>query len=115
MNKINYNARLLFILGTACILSCKKQNNKPEDCYANEVTYRTLLNAQATIKKSPDNNFFIIEQGTIDTKLNPCNLQDDFKIDSLQVIVTGNVKRTERFGFGPCCIEDFVISSIRRQ
>ena len=35
---------------------------------------------------------FIIQQGSIDERLRPCNLSDEFKVNNLQVIVSGLVK-----------------------
>ncbi len=95
------------------IVSCKKNEEQSKDCFANEPTIRTLVNSQATIKKSNE-AFYIIEQGSIDTKLDPCNLPEDFRVDNLQVIVTGKVKRNSRFGYGPCCTENFVIAKINK-
>ena len=55
-----------------------------------------------------------VEQGSIDTKLLPCNLPMEFIQDGLQVVISGEVKSTPQSGFGPCCTENFVITKITR-
>ncbi len=60
------------------------------------------------------NGIYIIEQGTIDTKLIPCNLPIEFVQDNLQVIISGDVKLRPREANEPCCTEDIVITKITR-
>lgn len=106
---------MLFVaLFTMSLYSCKKDNNKTDDCFPNETTYRQIVNKQATIRKLPSGLFYIVEQGTIDTKLNPCNLTTDFQVDNLQVTISGDVKATIQGGPGPCCTENLVITKITR-
>ena len=96
------------------LYSCKKDNNKIDDCFPNSTTSRQILNKPATIKQQPGGLFYIVEQGTIDTKLNPCNLTPEFQVDNLLVIISGDVKATVQGGPGPCCTENFVITKIAR-
>ena len=93
--------------------SCKKDSNKNDNCFPNSATVREIKNKPATIQSAGE-QFYIIEQGTIDSKLKPCNLTADFKINNLEVIVSGDVKASAAVGQYPCCIEDFVITAISR-
>jgi hypothetical protein len=106
---------LLLAAGTCLFYACKKNDAKTSDCFPDASTYRQIVDKPATIKQQPGGVFFIIEQGTIDTKLNPCNLPGDFQANNLQVIVSGNVKATVQGGPGPCCTENFVITEIKKQ
>jgi hypothetical protein len=101
----------LFIITIAP--SCKKDKNSNSDCFPNSSTVRQINNAQATVKKAGE-KFYIVEQGSIDTKLNPCTLPQEFQIDNLQVTISGDVKSTIQSGPGPCCTENFVIAKISR-
>ena len=103
-----------FITYLACItlfLSCKKDTAITNNCYANIVTNRNILNKQASVQFL-NNEFYLIEKGTIDTKLLPCTLADDFKVNNLQVTISGEVKNTLKTGV--CCTENFVISKIEK-
>lgn len=94
--------------------SCKKKNlSSVDDCFPDTSTVRTVLNAEATIQLL-NGEYFIIEKNTIDTRLYPCNLAQEFRIDKLPVIVTGEVKNTIRSGVGPCCTDHFVILKISK-
>lgn len=99
------------IILTAVIISCNKDNNNSTTCDPNASTIRQILNKKASIKLM-GTQFYIIEEGMIDTKLNPCNLAPEFKIDNLLVTISGNVKSTTYIGVGPCCTENFVITAI---
>lgn len=94
--------------------SCKKDDTKPIDCFPSADTYRQIVDKPATVRQQPSGTFYIVEQGTIDTKLNPCNLPADFQVDNLQVTISGGVKTTIQGGPGPCCTENFVITKITR-
>lgn len=107
---------LLLTVGLTSILfhSCKKDDTKTTDCFPNADTYRQIVDKPATVRQQASGTFYIIEQGTIDTKLNPCNLPTEFQVDNLQVTISGDVKATTQGGPGPCCIENFVITKITR-
>jgi hypothetical protein len=110
----NYlGALFIFILITALFQSCKKDNGSTTNCFPNDITSRQITDKQAMIK-STNGHFYIIEQNTIDTKLNPCNLAKEFQVDNLLVKISGDVKATAQGGPGPCCIENFVITQITR-
>ncbi len=97
-----------FVALTATVISCKKNN---ETCFQNDETVRQITNKAAIIKNT-GGQFYIVEEGTIDTQLNPCNLTPDFKIDNRQVMVSGDVKKTIYENSAPCCTENFVITNI---
>lgn len=109
-----YNLSFWIGLFLICVsASCKKQANKNE-CFADVPTIRTLTNKQAVVKVTATvYSAYLVEQGTIDTKLIPCNLPMEFLQNDLPVIVSGEVKGTPRDG-GPCCAENFVITQITR-
>ena len=103
--------RLISIFLLLAMCSCKK-DKAPSECFSNATTVRVINNVQATIKES-NGNYFIIEQGSIDTKLNPCNLNPEFWINNLPVVITGEVKLTSR-NSQPCCTDNFVITKIEK-
>lgn len=105
---------LISLLVISFLFSCKKDTTKNSDCFPNASTYRQIINKPAAISQQPGGTFYIIEQGTIDVKLDPCNLPTDFQVDRQQVTISGNVKATVQGAPGPCCIEGFVITKITR-
>lgn len=104
---------LIVLLVMTSIFSCKKDNNSNSDCFPNSSTVRQITNGQATIKEV-GGKFYIIEQGSIDNKLNPCSLPAEFQVNNLQVTISGDVKSTLQGGPEPCCTENFVITKISR-
>ncbi len=100
-----------FILVTI-VGSCKKDKNSME-CFPGAPTVRHITNKHAVIKLTATvNSVWIIEQGTIDNKLIPCNFPMEFYQDGLPVIISGEVKSTPQGG--PCCTENFFITKISR-
>lgn len=94
--------------------SCKKDKSSTE-CFHGAVTVRQITNKQAVVKLTATvNPVWLIEQGSIDTKLIPCNFPMEFYQNDLQVIISGEVKSTPQAGPGPCCLENFVITKISR-
>ncbi len=106
---------LSFVLVTTIICSCKKDNNKntTTNCLPNATTVRQITNAKATVTAA-GGKFYIVQQGTIDTKLNPCTLAQEFQVNNLQVIISGDVKLTSYAVGEPCCTDNFVIIKITR-
>lgn len=101
----------LGVLFSLIFFSCKKSKEKTSNCFSDIPTTRTILDKQATIQLL-NNEFYIIENGTIDTKLLPCSLANEFKINNLPVTITGEVKNT--IPTGVCCTENFVITKIEK-
>ena len=94
-------------------LSCKKEEKKG-DCFPGALTVRRLTDRPAVVKVTGTVYFaYLVEQGTIDTKLIPCNLPKEFLQDGLQVTVSGEVKASPQTS-GPCCAENFVITKISK-
>lgn len=93
--------------------SCKKQDNPDNTCAVHQPTLRKITEAKATVFQSGE-KFVMVEQNTIDTRLAPCNLPAEFRLDQLQVIISGDVKATVQAHFGPCCTETFIITKITR-
>jgi hypothetical protein len=107
-----YCSLVLFI--ALAFFACKKDNVKSDDCFPGVITSRQIVDKPASIRQQSIGQFYIIEQGTIDTKLNPCNLPTEFQVDNLQVTISGDVKATVQSGPGPCCTDNFVITKISR-
>ncbi len=105
---------LLVLLIGLIFLACKKNNDKSNDCFPGAITTRQIIDKPASIRQQADGLFYIIEQGTIDSRLNACNLPTEFQINNLDVTISGEVKATVWGGPGPCCIENFVITKISR-
>lgn len=106
-----YPSFVLLVITIIC--SCTKNDHPGTDCFPDASTVRQIMDAQATIKEV-DGRFYIVEDGAIDTKINPCRLPTVFQVDKLPVIVSGDVKNTLQGESEPCCIEDFVISKISK-
>jgi hypothetical protein len=97
------------------VSSCKKDKNSSAPCFPDAATVRKITNKQAVIKLTATiNPVWIIEQGSIDTKLIPCNFPMEFYQNDLQVVISGDVKSTLQSGPAPCCNENFVITKITR-
>jgi hypothetical protein len=104
---------ILLLAVLAWSSSCTKESNANADCFPEAPTVRQITNKQARVILA-GGQFYIVEQATIDTRLHPCNLADSFRVNNLQVTISGDVKSTVQGGPGPCCMENFVITSISR-
>jgi hypothetical protein len=102
---------LSLLLTAFSINGCQKDKIQVEDCLTDFSTIRQINNQKATVI-SQNGQFYLIESGTIDTRLRPCNLPQKFQVNNLQVVISGNVKSTIRNGVEPCCTENFVITKI---
>jgi hypothetical protein len=104
----------LVIVSLLLLLSCAKNQSSALDCLQDEITVRNIVKAEATIIRTGE-LYYIIEQGTIDTRLLPCNLDPAYETDRLQVVISGMVKASAQIGPGPCCTENFVITFISKK
>ena len=106
---------LVFLLSMFNLVSCKKED-KATDCFPNTSTVRVIDNKKAVVKLTATavEPVYLVEEGTIDTRLVPCNFPMEFYQHDLQVIVSGEVKVTPQTGSAPCCAENFVITKISR-
>lgn len=104
---------IAFLLVLAITFSCKKDNNTNADCFPNKSTVRQIANAQATVE-AVGGKFYIVEQGAIDTRLNPCSLPEEFQVDNLPVTISGDVKFTDYAAGEPCCTENLIITKIAK-
>ncbi|MEP7320435.1 MAG: hypothetical protein ABI761_00905 [Saprospiraceae bacterium] len=95
------------------LVSCIKKENSSGDCLPDVPVFRRVNNQQAEVRES-NGTFFIVEQGTIDSRLLPCNLTREFQINNLSVIISGDVKLTTHNAAEPCCTESFVITDISK-
>jgi hypothetical protein len=101
----------LFLFSSILFFSCKKSKETNTQCFSEVTTTRSIIDKPASIFFA-NNNYYIIEQSTIDIKLLPCNLPDEFKINGLLIKVSGEVKNL--VANGPCCIDNFVITKITK-
>ena len=114
MKKSTSVALLFTVIISVIFCSCKKETAQYTDCFPSDSTTRQVINNRATVKEYPAGNFYIIEKGAIDTRLNPCNLPSDYKVNDLSVTISGKVKATVHTTLEPCCTENFVLSQISR-
>jgi len=96
-------------------ISCKKETKKTV-CFPDTQTIRFIENKKAVVKitASAVEPVYLVEEGTIDTRLIPCNFPHEFYQDELTVTVNGEVKSTQQDQLAVCCAETFVISEISR-
>jgi hypothetical protein len=104
---------LLIILTT--LISCKK-DNKATNCFSDVPTIRQIIKKRAVVKVTATMTepIYLVEEGTIDTRLIPCNFPMEFSQNDLEVNISGEVKLTQQIGSAPCCAENFVIQEISR-
>jgi hypothetical protein len=107
------NRPILFILLSFVLItaSCKKDKNSTAECFPGATTIRQIVNQPATIKQS-NLQFYIVEKGSIDLKLIPCDLPVQFQVDNLAVTISGEVKAAAQQSV--CCTENFIIQKISR-
>lgn len=105
---------LPFILILLCLLACKKQKITATGCDTGAATTRVIADKKATVKMTATMVYpvYLVEDGTIDVKLVPCNIPLQFQQNDLVVKISGEVKTTVAPANAPCCIENFVISKI---
>ncbi|HVG16090.1 MAG TPA: hypothetical protein VM935_14065 [Chitinophagaceae bacterium] len=108
-------AALVLLLNMLNFSSCKKEA-KPTDCFPGTPISRSIVNKKAVVKLTATavEPVYMVEEGTIDSRLIPCNFPMEFYQHDLQVTISGDVKTTQQNGGVPCCAENFVISSISR-
>lgn len=115
------NIYTLFMYGAVLLtgLACSKNDNRKTDgCYPGAPTGRVITDKKATVHISggtvdPE---YLVEEGTIDTKLIPCSpLAEEFRQNNLKVIISGEVKATPYKSGQPCCSYSFVITKIEKQ
>lgn len=112
--KKNFGLKDLMIVSLLLLLSCAKNKSTALDCLQDEITFRNIVQMNATVIRAGD-LYYIIEQGTLDTRLFACNLDPSYKTDRLQVVISGMVKASAQIGPGPCCTENFVITFISKK
>ena len=106
---------LLTLFLSLTIVTCRKKNTDATDCFSHTPTVRKIVNKSAVVKVTATiYDTYLVEQGTIDTKLIPCNLPQEFMQNDLLVVITGDVKQTTRVASEPCCADNFVIERITR-
>lgn len=95
------------------IFSCSKSSLN-DGCFTDAAIVRTIENKHATIQVA-GSQYYLIEEGTIDTRLHPCTLPIDMRINGQQVSISGDVKATVNNDMAPCCTENFVITKIAKR
>ncbi|MFT3823129.1 MAG: hypothetical protein QM731_04380 [Chitinophagaceae bacterium] len=110
-------AILIPVIGCLAIVAlhaCKKSSSQPAsdnfcDELVNVTTVRSISMKLATIQKTGD-EYYVIEENTIDTRLRPCYLPEELRVDKLQVVVTGEVKKTNHSAV--CCTDELLVIKI---
>jgi hypothetical protein len=116
--------RILFYLLTICMVclllpACKKNSTAAKNgCDPLAITSRKIVAKKATVKLTATATYpvYLVEEGSIDTKLIPCNFPagPEYNQNDLQVTITGDVKPVAAIDYGPCCSENLVITSIAK-
>ena len=97
------------------MISCQTEPESDSDCNDGSKALRIITNAPATIYLY-ENQYFITEQNTIDTRLIPCSLPVQFQKDRLMVTISGEVKNYRiQDKIYACCIEKIVLSHIKER
>jgi len=105
----------LTFLCIAVMFSCQTTQESDPDCNDGSKTLRIITNAPATIYLF-ENQYFITEQNTIDTRLVPCSLPVQFQKDRLMVTISGEVKNyLVQDKIYACCIEKIVLTHIEER
>lgn len=101
---------LLVITILLIAVSCKKESGLDQSCGNGDTVEREIVEAVATVHDT-GGSFQIIEENTYDTRLLPCNLPDEFKMNKLKVIITGKTFAVAQTGI--CCVEKLALQKIR--
>jgi len=106
------------VIFSSCTKKCSEpappqQCSDPSPCNTTEKTTRQITNKAAKIELASGQYYVVEYMNNIDTRLLPCNLSPDFRVDGLMVTVSGNVKETVK-NTPICCTENFEITSICR-
>lgn len=102
-----------FFLLILLTLSCQKEDES--GCNDDAKTVRIITRAPASISFF-ENQYFIIEQNTIDTRLLPCTLPVAFQKEKLAVTISGEVKdypNGEKVQI--CCTERIILRLIQER
>jgi hypothetical protein len=106
---------LLILLLMTFFVGCKKNGQQADNCFADAPTIRQIVDKQALIKiTNPNGGAYLVETGSIDGKLIPCNLPTEYYQNDLLVTISGEVKPRVQSPLEPCCSEDFFITKITR-
>lgn len=106
--------RLIAGMLLLAFFSCKKNNVPAQDCVPGGVISREIVNKAARVQLL-NGKFYLVEAGTIDQKLLPCNLDAAFRQNGLLVTISGQEKGDATAQNEPCCTSYFWISKISRQ
>lgn len=106
------NAYVLLLLPLVLLVptGCKKETKMDADCFPDRPVVRTITNQPAVVVDG-GTDFYLIEQGTIDLRLLPCNLPEAFQKNGLRVAISGRVKAIPE-GPRPCCAGIMALTSI---
>ncbi|RDC62166.1 hypothetical protein [Adhaeribacter pallidiroseus] len=108
-NKLQLFGFALFLL---LVSSCDKEKEEEvpgKNCLAEIETVREIKNKPAIVTNA-GSQYYLVEEGTIDTKLKPCYLSQEFLVDNLLVTISGEVKKTNQEGI--CCTDNFKVTQI---
>lgn len=116
--KMRLKWMLLMGLMMLSLVACKKSGKDNDvECFENSPTDRILNEVEASVLEYAPGKFHLAEKNVIDIKLLPCELPAEYKINQLQVIISGRsvpAVQIEPFPI-PCCAEMLKLSSIRRK
>ncbi|MBX3241078.1 MAG: hypothetical protein KIT80_16345 [Chitinophagaceae bacterium] len=106
---------ILLFITVSLIFACKKQDESTE-CSPGKPILRTITGKKATVRITATAVMpvYLVEEGTIDSKLIPCNLPMDYYKEGLVVTISGRTQLAEPYTSFPCCIESLFITAISK-
>ena len=102
---------IVVIISLVFFSSCKK--DRGASCFSSAATVQQLTNDSATVIFS-EGQYYLVQRHTIDSRLKPCSLPAEFRVDHLSVVISGEIKKTNYSGQTICCTEDFVLREIHQ-
>lgn len=96
------------------ITACKKNKDAKADCYRDNAVRYEINNQLATVYQV-NGEYYIAEQNTIDTRLFPCNLPEEFQQNNINIYITGQVKSLPYSNTRPAGDAALIITQITRR
>ena len=108
---------LIVFFGLLSCTSCKKTQSGIDEnaCFNDAEATRQITNSPAAIFQLPDSSFVLVEEGTFDTWLIPCNLPSEFEENNLLVVLSGKTRPQVSTVPAPCCPEEMIVTQIARR
>ncbi|KYP15742.1 hypothetical protein [Flavihumibacter sp. CACIAM 22H1] len=105
----------LFTIVLLIAAGCGKEN-KPDSCNSSQATVRKIVDKKAVVRVTDraTEPVYLVEAGTIDSRLIPCTLALEYYLDGLEVTISGEVKAAVHLASTPCCAAPIVLTKISK-